>query len=256
VVIEHAAGDLTCTVEAGTTLADLDGELARAGQMLALDPPGAATLTVGEAFDRALFGPRAHRYGLPRDLILGIRARLPDGTVVRGGGKVVKNVAGYDLPKLFTGAHGALGELLELTLRLHPRPAQTATLVTALGDPVPLEPLMPACVEVQLPDDRLLVRFESPVAAELAREARALCGGEVVEDDEQLWADHRQRQAGLELWRYPPAESAALARRLTEQGATRIVGRWARGWLFADVTPAAVEPTPLERRVIERFAAR
>ena len=168
-VIEHAAGDLTCTVEAGTTLAELDRELARAGQMLALDPPGAEQLTVGEAFDRALFGPRAHRYGLPRDLVLGIRARLPDGTVVRGGGKVVKNVAGYDLPKLFTGAHGALGELLELTLRLHPRPAQTATLVTPLCDPIPLEPLMPACVEVQLPEERLLVRFESPVARELAR---------------------------------------------------------------------------------------
>ena len=74
--------------------------------MLALDPPGAERLTVGEAFDRALFGPRAHRYGLPRDLLLGVALRLPDGTVVRGGGKVVKNVAGYDLPKLFTGAQG------------------------------------------------------------------------------------------------------------------------------------------------------
>ena len=95
---------------------------AGSGQMLALDPPDDGGLTVGEAFDRALFGPRAHRYGLPRDLILGVRVRLPDGTVARGGGKVVKNVAGYDLPKLLTGAHGRLGELLELTLRLHPLP--------------------------------------------------------------------------------------------------------------------------------------
>jgi glycolate oxidase FAD binding subunit len=254
VVIEHAAGDLTCTVEAATTLADLDRELSRADQMLALDPPGAERVTVGEAFDRGLFGPRAHRYGLPRDLVLGIRARLPDGTVIRGGGKVVKNVAGYDLPKLFTGAHGALGELLELTLRLHPRPAQTASLVTPLCDPIPLEPLMPACVEVQLPEERLLVRFESPVAREQAREAQALVGGEIEEDDEALWADHRERQAGLELRRCPPAEAPELAGILIGQGATRIVGRWARGWLFADVAPVAAEPTPLERRVIDRFA--
>jgi glycolate oxidase FAD binding subunit len=256
VVIEHAAGDLTCTVEAGTALAELDRELARAGQMLALDPPGAEELTVGEVFDRALFGPRAHRYGLPRDLVLGIHAQLPDGTVVRGGGKVVKNVAGYDLPKLFTGAHGALGELLELTVRLHPRPAQTATLVTPLCDPAPLEPLMPACVEVQLPGERLLVRFESPVARELARQAQAAVGGEIAEDDEALWADHRERQAGLELWRCPPAEAPELVRSLSDQGATSVVGRWARGWLFADVAPIAAEPTPLERRVIERFAVR
>jgi glycolate oxidase FAD binding subunit len=256
VVIEHAAGDLTCTVEAGTTLAELDRELASAGQMLALDPPGAAALTVGEAFDRAAFGPRAHRYGLPRDLVLGIRARLPDDTVVHGGGKVVKNVAGYDLPKLFTGAHGALGELLELTLRLHPRPVATATLVAPVCDPIPLEPLMPACVELQLPEQRLLVRFESPAAGELAREAQGLVGGEIHEDDEALWSDHRERQAELHLWRCPPSEAPALARSLTDRGATSVVGRWARGWLFADVAPAPVGPSALERRVIERFAAR
>ncbi|HVI35245.1 MAG TPA: FAD-binding oxidoreductase, partial [Gaiellales bacterium] len=119
-VIEHEAGDLTCTVEAQTPMVELQAALARAGQMLALDPPGDERLTVGDVFDRGLFGPRAHHYGRPRDLILGIRARLPGGAEIRGGGKVVKNVAGYDLPKLFTGAEGRLGRLLELTLRLHP----------------------------------------------------------------------------------------------------------------------------------------
>jgi len=131
---------------------------------------------------------------------------------------------------------------------------QTATLVTPLCDPIPLEPLMPACVEVQLPEERLLVRFESPVARELAREAQAMVGGEIEEDDEALWADHRERQAGLELRRCPPAEAPELAGILIGQGATRIVGRWARGWLFADVAPVAAEPTPLECRVIDRFA--
>src|SRR5439155_11939329 len=83
VVIEHEAGDLTCTVEAETPMVELQAALAGAGQMLALDPPGSG-LTVGDVFDRGLFGPRAHRYGRPRDLILGIRARLPGGEEIRG----------------------------------------------------------------------------------------------------------------------------------------------------------------------------
>jgi hypothetical protein len=100
------------------------------------------------------------------------------------------------------------------------------------------------------------VRFESPVARELAREAQVAVGGEIDEDDEALWAGHRERQAGLELWRCPPTEAPELARSLIDQSATCLVGRWARGWLFADVAPVAAEPTRLERRVIERFAVR
>ncbi len=252
-VIEHEAGDLTCTVEAGTPLAELQEHVGRRGQMLALDPP-ADGLTVGEVFDRALFGPRAHRYGRPRDLVLGIAARLPGGERIRGGGKVVKNVAGYDLPKLFTGAHGRLGALLELTLRLHPLPAETCTLATELCDPAVFEPFAPACVEYRWPDERLLVRFESPVADALAAAAREAAGGVIVADDEPLWEEQRSLQAGLHLHRCPPAECASSAERMRAQGASVIVGRWARGWLFADV-PAAERPlSDLERRVIARFA--
>jgi glycolate oxidase FAD binding subunit len=251
-VIEHEAGDLTCTVEAATPMTELAEQLGMRGQMLALDPPEARTSSVGEVFDRALFGPRAHRYGLPRDLVLGVRARLPDGTVIRAGGKVVKNVAGYDLPKLFTGAHGALGELLELTLRLHPLPAATTTLVTGLADPLPLERLAPACVDTD--GERLLVRFESVAAVELAREAQRLLSGDMVLDDEALWQEQRERQAGLALHRCPPAASGQLVAGLRERGATRIAGRFARGWLFADVASPAAEPTPVELRVMERFA--
>jgi len=254
-VIQHEAGDLTCTVEAAAPLAELQRQLARARQMLALDPPGANELTVGEVFDRALFGPRAHRYGRPRDLILGMRARLPSGEVVRGGGKVVKNVAGYDLPKLFTGAGGRLGELLELTLRLHPLPAATCTLVTSPCDPIVFERLAPACVDYAGPDQRLLVRFESPVAEQLARAALEIAGGELVRDDEPLWDEHRARQAGLEPHPCLPSECGDTAAALFDAGATRVVGRWARGWLFADVPAAGREPTDLERRVIARFAA-
>ena len=254
-VIEHQAGDLTCTVEALTPLAELQSVLARERQMLALDPPDDGALTVGEVFDRALFGPRAHRYGLPRDLVLGVRVRLRDGTVVRGGGKVVKNVAGYDLPKLVTGARGLVGDLLELTLRLHPLPRATATVVSPLADPQLLERLMPACVDTD--GDRLLVRFESPAAGALAEAARSLLGpdAELVADDEDLWHAHRARQRGLHLHRCLPAEAPAALGRLRSAGATRFTGRWARGWLFADVEAEAPSPTPLERRVLQRLSA-
>ena len=253
-VIEHEAGDLTCTVEAETEMAELQRTLAGRGQMLALDPPG-ERLTVGEVFDRGLFGPRAHRYGRPRDLVLGMRARLPGGEEIRGGGKVVKNVAGYDLPKLFTGARGALGTLLELTLRLHPLPAETCTLVTGRCSPVLFEQLAPACVDYRWPDGRMLVRFESPVAVRLAEAAREVAGGEVVAEDEPIWEEQRSLQEGLHLHRCPPARCGERAEELRSQGATVVVGRWARGWLFADVPAPEPPVSELEQRVIDRFRA-
>jgi glycolate oxidase FAD binding subunit len=258
VVIEHEPGDLTCTVSADVPLAELEIVLARGGQMLALDPPAAAATTVGQAFAAAAFGPRAHRYGLPRDLVLGVTVRLADGTVARGGGRVVKTVAGYDLPKLFTGAGGRLGEILELTLRLHPLPAATCTVVAAPGDPTVLEPLAPACVEYAWPPEKMLVRFESPVAGELAAQAVELIGGDVVSGDETLWAEHRERAAGLVLTRCLPADAPATIEALRAAGATAIVGRYARGLLFADVQlqgrAADAHLEALERRVVEAYA--
>jgi glycolate oxidase FAD binding subunit len=256
-VISHEPGDLTCTVSADVPLEELQQVLARGGQMLALDPPGATGLTVGEVFAAAAFGPRAHRYGLPRDLVLGVTVRLADGTVARAGGRVVKTVAGYDLPKLFTGAGGRLGEILELTLRLHPLPAQTCTVVAAPADPTALEPLAPACVEYAWPPERMLVRFESPVARALAEQAVAAVGGELVDDDEALWAEHRERAAGLELTRCLPADVPAAIAQLRTAGATTIAGRYARGLLYADVHISGqarnMQVEALERRVVEAY---
>jgi glycolate oxidase FAD binding subunit len=259
VVIEHEPGDLTCTVSADVPLPELQAALAHGGQMLALDPPGAAGLTVGQAFDDAAFGPRAHRYGLPRDLVLGVTVRLADGTIARGGGRVVKTVAGYDLPKLFTGAGGRLGGILELTVRLHPLPAATCTVIADPSDPTVLEPLAPACVEYAWPPGRMLVRFESPVARVLAEQAVELIGGELVDDDDELWAEHRERAAGLHLTRCLPADVPATIERLQAAGATTIVGRYARGLLLSDAhdmnkrgqTPCIQE---LEQRVVEAYA--
>lgn len=257
-VIEHEPGDLTCTVSAGVPLGELQAALARGGQMLALDPPGAAALTVGDAFAAAAFGPRAHRYGLPRDLVLGVTVRLADGSVARGGGRVVKTVAGYDLPKLFTGAGGRLGEILGLTLRLHPLPAATCTLVADPADPTVLEQLAPACVEYAWPPERMLVRFESPVARVLAEQALELVGGELVPDDDALWAEHRERAAGLALTRSRPADVPAAIEALRAAGAQTVVGRYARGLLFADVTLPVPAPdarlAALEARVVEAYA--
>src|SRR5581483_7294867 len=128
-ITEHNVGDLTATMQAGVPLAVAQARFADEGQMLALDPPLGADrkATVGGVFATADSGPLRHRYGAPRDLIIGIMVALSDGTVSRAGGKVIKNVAGYDLAKLFTGSFGTLGAIVEVAVRLHPvRPTASA----------------------------------------------------------------------------------------------------------------------------------
>ena len=125
-ILEHEAGDLTCTVEAGIRLSALGEALAAHGQMLALDPPGDPT--VGACLAGNLSGPRRHRYGTMRDLVIGATVVLGDGTVASSGGKVVKNVAGYDLGKLLCGSVGTLGLIARVSLRLHPVPDALARL--------------------------------------------------------------------------------------------------------------------------------
>jgi glycolate oxidase FAD binding subunit len=127
-VIEHASGDMTVSVRAGTSLADLQSEIARAGQFLAIDPPVPGT--VGGSIATGDSGPRRLRYGGLRDMLLGVTFVRADGTVAHAGGKVVKNVAGYDLPKLLTGSLGTLGVIVEATFRLYPIPAASATIVS------------------------------------------------------------------------------------------------------------------------------
>ena len=121
-LIEHEPGDLTTTAEAGIPLAALQGELAKRGQWLSLDPPWAERATLGGILASNASGPRRHLYGSARDLLIGLTVVMADGSVVRGGGKVVKNVAGYDLPKLFIGSFGTLGVIVEATVKLRPRP--------------------------------------------------------------------------------------------------------------------------------------
>jgi glycolate oxidase FAD binding subunit len=195
-ILEHEAGDLTCAVEAELRLSELQEALAPHGQMLALDPPGDPTL--GACLAANLSGPRRHRYGTMRDLVIGTTVVLPDGTVASSGGKVVKNVAGYDLGKLLCGSEGHLGRIVRLSLRLHAVPEASATVVAppdAAGALAVLRSaLVPSAVDVHWPD-RLALLFEGSdraVAAQVEA-ARGLIGAEPAGDD--IWNEAAERQA-------------------------------------------------------------
>lgn len=121
-LVEHEPGDLTATVQAGMTVAALHDALGAREQWLSLDPPDRERATVGGVIATNAAGPRRHLYGTARDLLIGLTVVTGEGAVVRGGGKVVKNVAGYDLPKLFVGSYGTLGVIVEVTLKLRPVP--------------------------------------------------------------------------------------------------------------------------------------
>ena len=201
-IIEHAPHDQTVTVEAGLPLVALQEHLARTGQWLALDPPLRPGATVGGLIATALAGPRRLRYGGVRDQILGVRVTLADGTIARGGGKVVKNVAGYDLPKLFTGALGTLGVVLSASFRLYPLAAASQTLLCAAPALEPLgavvqtitaATLTPTAIDLLGPESdgqpyRLAVRFQSQVERAVTEQVatmRALLGA-LAEDAEAL----------------------------------------------------------------------
>ncbi|MSO57572.1 MAG: FAD-binding protein [Thermoleophilia bacterium] len=216
-LLEHEPGDLVCTVEAGIRLSTLQQALAPHGQRLALDPPGDPT--IGACIAAALAGPLRHRFGSPRDLVLGVTLVLADGTVANAGGKVVKNVAGYDLGKLVCGSRGALALIARVSLRLHPVPAATATLV-ALGDPLRVvaalldSQLEPSALDVLHPGRTaiLVEGSQRAVEAQLA-EARRLLErvGARVERDEAVWDESRARQAASAgTLRFAPSSLAGV----------------------------------------------
>ncbi|HLI62648.1 MAG TPA: FAD-binding oxidoreductase [Terriglobales bacterium] len=135
-VLEHAWGDMTVTVEAGCTIASLQHTLQEHGQRLAADPLWPDKSTVGGLLATADSGTLRIRYGAVRDLVLGVEVALSDGNLIKAGGKVVKNVAGYDLTRLVIGSLGTLGVITRVVFRLHPIPVATATYSTLLATPV------------------------------------------------------------------------------------------------------------------------
>ncbi len=203
-VLEHEAGDLTAIVEAGVRIDDLNGRLADHGQMLALDPPG--NPTIGACVAANLSGPRRHRYGTARDLVIGVTVVLADGTIASSGGKVVKNVAGYDLGKVFCGSEGRFGLIARVALRLHPRPETSRTLAVPVESPADAAararailrgPFTPSAVDVVWPG-WLAVLFEGSLRAvdEQLVAAQALVGG--AEDFGSIWEEAEARQGWAE----------------------------------------------------------
>ena len=214
-VIEHASGDLVARVQAGVRMGDVAAVLAQAGQEIALDVPAGAT--VGGVVASGLAGPRRLRYGTPRDLLIGITVVRADGTVAKSGGKVVKNVAGYDLGKLFAGSTGTLGLITEATFRLHPLPAARAYVtaeyvaVSVACDAVAAaanSPLVSSAVELSRPalggPIRVGVLLEGSVdgvAARSARMAGLLGNGEVSDGPPDWWPGAPQAGPGETLVR-------------------------------------------------------
>jgi glycolate oxidase FAD binding subunit len=212
-ILEHNVGDFTAVLEAGVPLAEAQAEFARHRQMLAIDPALHGDATVGGVMAANDSGPLRHRYGSMRDLVVGTTVALSDGTLARSGGKVIKNVAGYDLGKLFTGSMGTLGLIVRIAVRLHPLPPGRASAVGASDDPQVLgdaaralaaRPLEADCLDVDWRDGagRLLVRFGSATASDQAAAAVAQLGAlglgdcAMVEDDDELWMTQRAHQRG------------------------------------------------------------
>jgi glycolate oxidase FAD binding subunit len=166
-ITEHAWSDLTATVEAGCTIRQLRESLARHGQRLALDPLWPSRATVGGVLSTNDSGALRLRFGSLRDLIIGVTIALPDGTLAKSGGKVVKNVAGYDLPKLVTGALGTLGVITQATFRLHPLPKESRTISCLARDTQEAQRLLLAVQSSKLAHSAAQVRFVESMQAQI-----------------------------------------------------------------------------------------
>jgi glycolate oxidase FAD binding subunit len=213
-IIEYTPSDQVVVVEAGVTLAALQRTLAASGQRLALDPPLADRATIGGLLATNNFGPLRTRFGSLRDLIIGVSIVRADGACAHGGGKVVKNVAGFDLPKLIVGALGTLGMIATASFRLHPLPEAETTLrirgLTAIGVRslvvgMRREQLEPAAVVALSTDSAfdVLLRFEGFAAGvreqkdtaatlvhEMAQSADELSAAEA----RAAWSEHASRR--------------------------------------------------------------
>jgi len=243
-VLEHAWADMTATVEAGCTVARLQHSLAEHGQRLACDPLWPERATIGGILATNDNGTLRARFGGLRDLIIGVTLVLADGTVAKSGGKVVKNVAGYDLPKLATGSFGTLAMITQAVFRLHPLPHETRTLTFAATR---LEPLCELALAIQgsqlafvslqvradgAAEPALDVRFEGTRAGldsqqdELLRLAAKLAR---VDPPPAVWRTREELWQGTEpavtgTFSVLPTELQALCAQLDEVGTAPALG--------------------------------
>lgn len=271
-VVAHRHGDLTATVQAGATLADVNRELGRHRQWIPLDPPFADRATIGGLVATNDSGPRRHRYGAPRDLIIGIEFARADGRLAKGGGIVVKNVAGYDLPRLLTGSFGSLGVIVTATFKLYPHTAASRTLVVELPNPSALgalalklsaSHLTPTALEFATHPLRLVIRFESieasvaqqsETAAKLIAESGHAATALTESAEAQYWQDHERlasddRGALLKVSVLPTdlAGTLAVIEQLAGKRGYVAAGRAGAGVFLLRVT----EDVQLQKRVID-----
>jgi glycolate oxidase FAD binding subunit len=223
-VIDHAWADLTVTVEAGCTVSALQCVLAQHGQRLAIDVLWPERATVGGILATNDGGALRLAYGGLRDLIIGITLVLADGTIAHSGGKVVKNVAGYDLPKLATGAFGTLGVITQATFRLHPLPRLTRTLTVAVADSNSAQALLLKILDTKLALASMQVRFEAKTepsidvllegtAAGIASQKRKLCElAPFAENSPGVWEARQQIAAAEHVARFStlPSQIAGI----------------------------------------------
>jgi glycolate oxidase FAD binding subunit len=252
-ILEHDPGDLTCTVEAGVRLSELQAVLAATGQRLSLDPPGDPT--IGALLAHNVSGPLRHRFGAPRDLVLGVTLVLGDGTIASAGGKVVKNVAGYDLARLVCGSEGRLALIARASFRLHPLPKAAQTLVVETEDVAGAaasllrSQVQPSALDVLHPGrvSLLIEGSQRAVHAQLTT-ARALVGGDV--GDAAVWAESRDRQeAALGRIHFTPGELADVVAQLGPA-----VIRPAAGIAYTVERADEARP-PAARALVDRIAA-
>ena len=257
-IVEYVPGDLTLTARAGTTLGDIAAATAPHGQWLPIDPWGSSDGTIGATISTATAGPQSFAMGLPRDVVLGMEFVTGAGDVVRAGGRVVKNVAGFDLTRLLVGSWGTLGVISEVTLRLRARPDRTQTLAVSVTPTarsldelalklraLPFTPLASELVDATLAsaldvgsDTVLLCRIGGN-ARSVASQRELLGGlGRVAECGETVWeklrsADRATSADAVWRWSRQPAlfgdtwTSAENARR--DIGTAGLHGNPARG---------------------------
>lgn len=246
-IVEYDPRELVLTARSGTPLQEIEAALASANQMLAFEPPHFGdSATLGGTIACGLSGPRRPYSGSARDFVLGCQMLNGRGEILRFGGKVMKNVAGYDVSRLMVGAHGTLGILLEISLKVLPRPAASITLASVcspaeaianmsalLGKPYPVDG---ACYH----GDQCYVRISG--SAQAVKEARIRIPGDVVSDADTFW--HALREHELPFFRKTGALYRVVVKPATPP--LNIEGSWlldwggAQRWLHSDADVASI----------------
>ena len=266
-IVEHAAGDLVVHALAGTPLADINRFVRDGGQQLAIDQP-IASATVGGVIATATSGPCRHLFGGVRDLLIGVTVVLADGTVTTAGGKVVKNVAGYDLCKLYTGSFGTLGVITEAVFRLHPVAAEHRWITTVTDDPaaasraadaIRQSQAMPTAIEIDRPAGgpfTVCGQLEGRPSAthDRALQLAAAVEGEVVDERPEWWGRHPfdSDGTGLRVGAEPGAMLALLTAIEQSAGDLPVSLRGAIGIGVLHVgLPASADPAAIARLTSE-----